>query len=175
MIPLIAVITILLVGLGVLTLGLLVWMRLGVYRNSSAGVDAEEPFSLARYEPMLRVLAREDADFLRRETDCPPEAVAQWERDRRRIFRMYLKDLSADFRRLHAQARALMAESPEQNSDLVQVLLRHQVYFWRLMAGVELRLTLSSVGLAQVDPRRLVEAMEGMHSEISRLSAPAAA
>ena len=176
----IAVFTISLVGLTILALGVLVWLRMR--SNRSADLPDEpgpentpEGFSLARYEPMLRLLAAEDADFLRRETSCPPKMAAQWERDRRRIFGLYLKDLCADFRRLHARARVLVAESPEQYSDLVPLLMRQQIYFWRAMAGVELRLALSAVGLAHVDVRRLLEALEGMHSEILRLAAPAAA
>ena len=79
--------------------------------------------------------------------DADLQIVARWDRTQRRVVRVYLRETARDFRRLHAEARALVAESPEQYSDLVGVLMRQQVTFLRAMAGIEIRLALSAAGL----------------------------
>ena len=104
---------------------------------------------------------------LRRHAPCA-KTVVRWERTRRRIFRLYLKDLTADFQELHAQGRALVAESPEQYSELVGVLMRQQVTFWRAIAALECRLALSAMGIGQVDPRGLLTAIEAMRLEFEQ-------
>ena len=164
-------------ALAILSLGCVVWARLNGYgRAAGKGVDdpsfgqASAPaggFTLERYEPLRRLLADDDLEFLRRQRICP-KIAHRWKRARVRIVRLYLCDLATDFRRLHAEARALAAESPEQYSDLVGVLMRQQVTFWRVMADAELRLTLSWLGLEGIDARRLVEAMGAMQAEIAR-------
>ncbi len=138
--------------------------------------DLSGAFTLARYEPLARLLADDDTEFLRRQHNCP-QLLARWKRARVRIVRLYLSDLAADFRSLHAEARALAAESPEQYSELVGVLMRQQVTFWRVMADAELRLTLSWLGLENIHleriaAHRLVEQIAAMQVEIARTSAP---
>ena len=130
---------------------------------------------MEHYEPMARLLAREDLEFLRDTVGA--RTAARWARSRRRIFRLYLRDLASDFGSLHAEARALVAESPEQYAHLVAVLMRQQITFLRAMAEIEIRLALSPVGLARVDPRKLIQAIEAMRHElelsVNLASAPA--
>ncbi len=132
---------------------------------SSAG------FSMERYQPLARLMANSDLTFVSQKTGCP-EIAARWSSARRRIIRLYLKDLAADFRCLHADARALVAESPEQNSELVNVLMRQQLVFWREMASVELWLTASWLGIGRGSAGRLVEAIAAMQAEIARTITP---
>jgi hypothetical protein len=173
------------VVLAILGLGGAVWARLRGY-GPAAEQDTDDPaltlasserpggFALERYRPLTRLLADEDVEFLRRVHNCP-KIAARWKRQRVRIARLYLSDLAADFRRLHAEARALAAESPEQYSELVGVLMRQQVTFWRVMAEAELRLTLSWLGLEHMDASRLIEQIAAMHAEIARTVGPSAA
>ena len=168
--------TIAAVACALAALGVLVLSRLRDYRRGEeAGNDPEDGFSLARYEPMARLLGPEDLRFLRSLPVRGQELAAGWERTRRRIFRKYLRDLAWDFQRFHADARALVAESPEQYSGLVDMLVRQQFTFWRAMAGIELRLALSGLGIAPVDARRLVAAIEAMRAEIAQAAAPVSA
>ncbi len=170
----IAVVTAIIVSLGIL-----------VYRGRrvDAGQDqtVEDGFSPAQYQPMLRLLGREDLEFLRQQADCGAQIASEWNRDKQRIFRMYLRELSADFRRLHRHARLLVIESPERDPALMDLLIRQQVQFWRAMVVVELRLALSHVGLAgnvgltQLDARRLIDSMQAMHAEVTRRSSAASA
>jgi hypothetical protein len=135
-------------------------------RRENAQVAGE--FFPDRYEPMVRLMTDDDLNFLRRTTCLRSGVVARWDRARRRVFRLYLKDLAGDFRCLHTEARALVAESPEQYSDLVGVLMRQQVTFWRVMAGVRVRLALGGLGVGRADIRGLIDVIEAMRLEIER-------
>jgi hypothetical protein len=143
--------------------------------NLQEALEAETEFSLARYEPMARLLSHEDLDFLKSQPGYTAEMGRKFSRERRRIFRMYLSELKRDFSRLHADARAVVANLGEEYSSLVGVLIRQQVRFWYEMTAVEMRLSLSWTGIAAVDARGLVEALGLMHLEINRLAAPSAA
>lgn len=153
-------------------------LRLWNDRSSKAAVGQttldEAEFSLARYEPMGRLLSNEDLLFLKAQPGFRPEIGKKFLRERRRIFRLYLQELVRDFNRLHAHARFIAASLPAEHAGMVGVLLRTQLRFWFEIAALEMRLSLSGIGVS-VDTRALVEAMGAMHAEINRLSAPAAA
>jgi hypothetical protein len=134
-------------------------------------------FTLSRYEPMARLMTEEDLLFLRSQPGFRPEMAKSFIRDRRRIFRLYLKELAGDFHRLHMHARVAVASLPSEHSPLVGMLIRQQVRFWYEMAAVEIHLSLASMGLGagSLDANGLVSAIGRMHAELSRLAAPAAA
>jgi hypothetical protein len=157
-------------GAGLASLGVLTWIRFSDYRRTRRRSRPDEEYSLERYRPMARLLAGEDTEFLRRNTTCPKTA-GRWERSRRRISRLYLKELAADFQRLHSKARVLVAESPEQHAALVPLLLRQQFAFWRTLTLIELRLALGGWNLPQAKVKELMGAIEAMQREISRVAA----
>ena len=145
--------------------------RLLVYRNTGEVEDhGSAGFTRSRYEPMSRLLSEEDFEFLSSQPGYRPEIGERFRKDRRRIFRMYLRELAADFHQLHASARQMAANSPEANAGLVGVLLRQQFTFWRAMAGIEIRLLVPGVKL---DVRGLVEALDAMRADLNRLTAAA--
>lgn len=129
---------------------------------------------MARYEPMGRLMSDEDLRFLKAQPGYTAEIGREFSRERRRIFRMYLRELGRDFHRLHGHARAAVASLSAEDAPLVGVLLRQQVRFWYEMATVEMRLSLSWAGLA-IDARGLIEALGAMQAENSRLGAPSVA
>jgi hypothetical protein len=135
----------------------------------------EGEFSLARYEPMARLMGDEDLSFLKTIPGYTPEIGRKFSRERRRIFRLYLRELAKDFSRLHAQARVVVASLSAENSPLVGMLLRQQVRFWYEMAAVEMRLSLSWAGIPCLDARGLIDTLQNMQMDISRLAAPSAA
>lgn len=146
------------------------------YRSSVAHDCPDDAgFSLARYEPMGRLMCDEDLLFLKAQPGYTAEIGRKFSRERRRIFRLYLRQLARDFHRLHAHARAAVASLSADHSPLVGTLLRQQVRFWYEMAAIEIKLSVSWVGLGSIDARGLVEALGSMQAEISRLAAPAAA
>lgn len=133
-------------------------------------------FSLSRYEPMTRLLESEDLEFLKSQSGYRPEIGEKLRRDRVRIFRLYLTDLAADFRALHSAARVMVANSGEEHADLIGSLFRQQVTFWRAIAAIEFRLAMGGLGFAKPEVRGLIEAMETMRMELTRISgAPSAA
>jgi hypothetical protein len=128
-------------------------------------------FSLARYEPMMRLLNDDDLEFLKSQRGYRPEIGDKLRRERIQIFRLYLTDLSADFRALHAEIRQLVADSDAQHADLVGTLFRQQLTFWRAMIAIEFRLTTGNLGFANADIRSLVAAMEQMRADLARIAA----
>jgi hypothetical protein len=163
-------------GIFLFALAALLWVRLSGYRTAPA-FDAESgsEFTLNRYRPIARLLAEEDLDFLRQFESCRPQITARWARDRRRILRLYLHQAAADFRRLHAEARSLVANAPEQHADLVGVVMRQQVTFWRILGVIELRLALSGLGLGKVDGSKILATIEAMQAEVRRSMTPISA
>ncbi len=168
------------VGAGLAALGGLALFQFGEYRRARRRSEPEEEYSpevyrqtMERYQPLMRLLTAEDADFLRRNAGCP-RIASHWERSRRRIGRIYLKELAADFHLLHARARVLVATGPEQYSVLVPVLFKQKFVFWRTLAAIELRLALGGWSIPQASIMQLVGAIQAMQSEISRVAAASA-
>jgi hypothetical protein len=142
------------------------------YWASSPDGSDSEVFTLERYEPMARLLSEEDFVFLAAQRGYRPEMGAKLRRDRLRIFRLYLRELAQDFRRLHREARAMVAESQVEYADMVGLLLRQQFTFWFAMTAVELRLAAWPVKHSTVDVRGLLESMETMRLDLARFAAP---
>jgi arginyl-tRNA synthetase len=142
--------------------------RLLAYRAESSVVrngNETAEFSLARYEPMTRLLAEDDFEFLSAQAGFRPEIGAKLRRRRKQILRLYVRELAADFHRLHAAARRIAAESPADHAALVAILMRQQLTFWRAMAMLEVRLMIPGM---TVDVRGLVEAVEGMRVDLAQ-------
>jgi hypothetical protein len=154
----------------VLLFGLLA-LRMWRYRNSPSGDFSLDSFSLARYQPMNRLLSADDLEYLASQPGCRPGTIAQFKRDRRRIFRMYLRELAADFQALHVEARKMAAACPEQHSALVGSLLGQQVTFWKALLAIEVRLMMPSH--AGVDIAELIASVEALRLDIARMSVAA--
>jgi hypothetical protein len=132
-------------------------------------------FSMSRYQPMEHLLSDEDFVFLACQPGYEPKIGRRWKRERHRIFRLYLNELKHDFRQLHAEARVTAANADAESAELVGILLRQQVMFWRAMAGLELRLALRAAGIGKGNVRPLIELIEAMRTDLARFSAPQAA
>ena len=139
--------------------------------NLEAGAARADAIALDRYTILARLTSEDDAQFLQGLPGAGPGLAGRLRRERRSILRLYLRELAADFHCLHAEARRLVAEAPEEHVDLVGVLMRQQIAFWRNLAVLEARLTLAPLGLAQVDIRPLLETVEALRAAV----APAAA
>lgn len=134
-------------------------------------------FSVEAYRPMERLLLEDDIHFLRRQIGFEPHMEKRLRVDRRRVFRAYLRNLTADFRLLHRAARILVSQHPEDRPDLAAGLVRQQLLFWWRLAGVHTRLCLNAVpGLhLQVDAGRLFQPVEWFHLQLNASAATAAA
>ena len=125
-------------------------------------------FSLDRYRPMRRLLAETDFEFLGREGRVSPKIAKNLRAARRRIFRVYLSDLSRDFYRLHGAAKLMLLQAREDQPDLAAILVRQRVVFAFAMLAVEYRLLLHAVGLNSVDVSRLMGVVEGLRFQVVR-------
>jgi len=150
-------------------------MRWHAYRREPDHEGGSGEFLLSRYRLMERLLAGEDFLFLAAQPGYRPEIGAKLRRERRRIFRLYLRELAGDFRRLHAEARRMIANSTAEHSELVGVLMRQQLTFRFGLAAIELRLALNGLGLGLVDVRGLVDSVEAMRLDLARFLASAPA
>lgn len=148
------------------------------YRNSGSEESVASnhaDFSIARYEPMMRLMSKDDLLFLEAQPGFRGEVRKKFIGERRRIFRLYLHDLAADFHRLHRHARMIAASMPADQAPLIGVLIRQQARFWFEMTAMELQLSLDWMGMRSIDASALVHAIGAMHVEIGRLTAPTAA
>ena len=151
---------------GVTTFLAVALIRLWRYRRAPA--DAfEAGYEPLRYSVMRRLIAEEDFEFLAAQPGYRPEIGARLRRDRRRIFRMYLRSLAQDFHSLHAAARKTVADAPERHADLVGMLVQCQVTFWRRMLMVELRLLSPASRLPQFDIAQLLQPMESIRVHLA--------
>jgi hypothetical protein len=156
--------------------GLLWWLTRMALRRRQATAwpagDASADFSLDRYQAMAGLLSEDDLVFLQAQPGYRKEMGARWERERRRIFRLYLRELKNDFQRLHARARELAAHSGAESAGVVEVLMKQHVIFLRATAGLEIRLALQAMGIGKVDVAPLMQLIEQMRADLTQRTAP---
>lgn len=141
-------------------------LRYRFSKTEEAAADLHE-FSIHRYDPLMRLTSEKDFEFLARQPGYRPEIGARFRANRRRIVRMYLRDLARNFRSMHAAARQLAAALPESDADLIGFLIRCQFTFWRRMLLIEMRLLLSAAKLPKLDLRALLEPLESLRLRVS--------
>jgi hypothetical protein len=156
--------------------GLLWWLtRLAQRRRYSPAWldgDASADFSLDRYQPMAGLLADDDLVFLQAQPGYRAAMGARWKRERRRLFRLYLQELKSDFRRLHAQAREIVAQSGAESAALVEVLMKQQMMFLRATMALECRLALQVMGIGKVDVAPFMQLIEAMRVDLAQRTTP---
>ncbi len=143
-------------------------------RRPSAPWSIEDPgeFSLDRYQPMSRLLADEDLQFLKAQPGYRAAMGVRWKRERLRIFRLYLAELKQDFHRLHAQARELVAHSEADSADLIHVLMKQQIRFLGATTALEFRLMLHQIGIGKIDVAPLLKLIEAMRADLTLRTTP---
>jgi hypothetical protein len=154
-------------GVATLAGGAMLGRSLMRYRGVEEAVQMRE-FALARYAPMAHLAGDQDLEFLRKLPGYKPEMGRQFVRERRRLFRLYLKELAADFNVLHKAARQMIAHAPEEHADLVGILARHQMTFWRRLAVIEVQMALVPLGAHLPDVERLINGVAAVHQAVVR-------
>ncbi|MGI8962055.1 MAG: hypothetical protein ACR2IV_20315 [Bryobacteraceae bacterium] len=130
-----------------------------------------ENFSTASYHPMEGLLADEDFTFLSRQPGFDLSLYRKLRRERLRIFRQYLTRLVSDFNRLHLVTRVLIAQSPDDRSELVSKLIRLKLRFSIALVRAEVSYVLCRFGLSSLAVRALILHLEEMHAQLSAVSA----
>jgi hypothetical protein len=127
-------------------------------------------FSTATYRPMQRLLSDTDLKYLAAQPGISARTVKQLRRERRRIFRAYLRNLVRDFHRLHLAARMTLLYASEDRPDLAKALLRQRATFTWAVLMVEVRLVLHAAGFGPVDVKGLIGALESMQMNVGSLA-----
>jgi hypothetical protein len=148
----------------IIVLGGLSWLirRLVTTPELPCDLDWVDKFSINRYRPMQRLLSEADSDFLLQECGYDKRVMRAVLAQRRRLFRVYLRNLNRDFGRLHYAARLLLLDSPVDRPELAQQLVQMRVAFFWAVLGVHYRLVLHAAGIGNVDVRGLLNAVEGL-------------
>lgn len=131
-------------------------------------------FSVDKYRPMQRLLSEEDCLFLKSQPGYHPSILQALRKDRRRVFRVYLRSMRRDFNRLYLAAKeaAMYAHGSELN--LLEMMVRQRAVFLWALAVVEMRLALYTLGIGTVDIRPVLGYLEAMQ-DATRILQPAGA
>jgi len=138
----------------------IVLVRLLMHRAAGPHTADIQEISLERYQVMAHLTSEEDFQFLAAQSGYRKQTGARLRRERRLIFRMYLRSLALDFQALHAAARKLVADSPQDHADLVDADPLPVRLLWRITL-VELRLLMPAT-LPQLDIGPLIQPMEAI-------------
>ena len=149
-------------GAALIALAAAIYSRIRSYgRAQTQSGSADLEFSMARYQPLFRLLSGSDAGFLTGNRQCPG-VTQRWGSAQRRVIRLYLRELAADFQSLHRRARVLAAESAG-HAHLMPRLFQQQIAFWRALLWIEVRLTFGREG---INPEALATAIEALHGDL---------
>lgn len=143
--------------------------------NEEFSVDWLKSFSVERYRPMQGLLDEEDFSFLSRQPGFDLALYKKLRRERLRIFRQYLNRLIADFHRLHAGARAMLATTPGEHSEVLLRLVRLNFHFTLAVFRAEGNYLLCCVGFRTLAVRALIGRLEEMTAQASVIMALQAA
>jgi hypothetical protein len=91
----------------------------------------------AAYRPMNRLLAAEDFCYLQGQARLRPGLVRRLRQGRAAVLRLYLREMGADFGRIHAHCRAMAVHSPDPNfaSRIMKEVVRFYCQFGVLYAA----------------------------------------
>ncbi len=131
-----------------------------------------ESFSLDRYRSMSSLLSDDDFEFLSRQPGFDLSLYKKLRRERLAIFRQYLDRLITDFNRLHLTARSLVAQHPQDCSDVAAKLIRLQFEFSLAVFRTELSYKLCRLGVCTVDVAVLLGPLQGMSEQLTQLAVP---
>jgi hypothetical protein len=134
-----------------------------------------ESFSIERYRPMLGLLANEDFAFLSRQPGFDSSIYKKLRRERLAIFEQYLGRLILDFKKLHATARFLIAQSDVDRSDVAMQLIRLRWMFALNVVNVQIRFQLCRLGLGTVHAQVLIARLQQLNEQLGGLALPASA
>lgn len=145
-----------------------------LYRRSSRDEITPEwlaGFSPSVYRPMQRLFCEEDFAFLSRQPGFDLSLYKKFRRERLRIFRQYMNRLIADYNRLHAAARMLLAATSEDHSEMMAHLIRLRVNFSITVFRAEADYLLCCAGYRTIAVRALILRLEELSAQVSAISA----
>ena len=159
------------VGLALLFL----YRTLSLRQHGEISLDQCLVLQPERYQVMERLFPETDFRFLSTQPGFSPQMGRRFRAERRRIFRVYLRNLRKDFGRMALAVQTLIVHAAEDRGDLAAALMRQRLLFVVRMIAIEARLLLHAVGVGMIDVGGMVEAAETMQVQIRLLLAAAQA
>ena len=132
-------------------------------------IDWLSELSTDRYRPMLRLLDATDFEFLRARKGFTPQMGQRLRRQRVQAFRGYLRLLAADFDRVVAALRVILAQSAQDRPELASLVLQRRLSFALGLIEVHCRLALFGLGWSHVDVSGLIQLVDGMRLDLRKL------
>ncbi len=114
---------------------------------------------------MRRLLSGTDDAFLQRQNLGANGSIRKFRAERRQLFRLYLQDLQADFRRLSFGAKQAILHATEDQSDHVETLLRLEWQFRKSIWRAHCQLFIHACGWQPADISGLIDVVQ--HFEFS--------
>jgi hypothetical protein len=118
---------------------------------------------------MLRLLDATDFQFLRSQKGFTAEMEKRLRRQRVQVFRGYLRLLVADFDRIVAALRVILAQSAIDRPELASLVLQRRLSFALGLIGVQCRLALFGLGWSSMDVSELIRLFDGMRLQLHEL------
>ena len=128
-----------------------------------------EEFSASTYRPMTRLLSEDDFRFLSKQAGYTPEIGKRLRKERRLVFRAYLRNLIRDFNRLYSGAAMLIVYSETDRPELASSLLLIRANFYYALSLVQVRLVLHAVGLEMIDVTPMLQSLEFLQVKVRSL------
>jgi hypothetical protein len=148
--------------------------RLGpMFGQDATRFDAilsDEPIT-SRYRPMERLLRESDWEYLAAQPGFDSARIRAVKSERRKLFRGYLRCMSADFASVCYLIRVLMVQSPVSRPDLAQALGRFRVQYAVALLKIEFRLCAHAMGISSVriDVSSLTRSLEQLGAQVRSL------
>jgi hypothetical protein len=139
-------------------------------RASDATPEWAATFSMNAYEPMQALLCDEDFAFLSRQPGFDFVLYKKLRRERLRIFRQYMNRLIADYNRLHAAARLLLASASYDESEMLGRLIWMRLRFSAAVFHAELNYLLCCVGFRTLAVRALLVRVRELNEHVATLA-----
>lgn len=154
-----------------ISLALVFLIRKIATHKRSIGYDPQwlEDFSISKYRPMLRLLSEDDYEFLASQAGYQGKIASQLRSERRKVFRVYLRNLVRDFHRLQQVAKMMALYSSYDRPELTTALLKQRVTFSIAVFAVRVRLVLHAVGIGAVDVRDLIDSLDHLHLKVESM------
>jgi hypothetical protein len=128
-----------------------------------------DELSMDRYRPMMRLLDREDFQFLSTQPGYTKELATKLRIQRCQIFRAYLRNLDADFNRICMALKGVLLHSDIDRPDLASTLIQHQLAFALRRMTIQFHVVLFRYDIGAVDVSALVQLFDGMRMELRTL------
>lgn len=152
--------------------GWLAWKIHGALRVEEAESSWWEHFDPNKYGPLLYLLDGAELEFLRAQRGCSRDLVRKFRAERARICLQFLREMRADFNRLHAVGQALVVAN-RCSEDFPQELFQHRIRFslawWRMRAA----LLVWRLGWTEPDASALLASMHASASRVRLAVTPA--